>query len=584
MCIRMHSPYTWLLFLLWFFSDAEINIVAAKDSGAVPLLPRSVHAFMYLWYGEPKTDGGVYKHWNHEVLPHWEPRINEQYSEVGSRFTPPYDIHSPFYPLHGPYSSSDKQVLLRQFDELTSAGVEVAVVSWWGPKDKPHATDTQGVNTDLVLANLLREADAYNSVQAALHEAEGGIGQAKSIKISLHLEPYPTRSAASIRTDLDYIAKEYSHHSCLYKGTDGRRVYYVYDSYHIPSSQWSRLLDVEGDLSVRGTPSDGIMLGLWLHHHHGRDLREGKFDGFYTYFGTDGFSYGSTTVNWNHMCRFAAKANLLCCLSVGPGYNDTLIRPWNFLNTRDRNGGKYYESMWQQALKAKPATISVTSYNEWGEGTQIEPSKSFHLRNIKRERMTADDGKQRRTVGVSAEQLRNGVDIEDISKDLEELTSLEGVELYSTPFADVVIGNKAAGMRDDARSIEDMRSGTRSAFGGAGYYDEGDSNGDGIADSGGGLMDSFKDDRNQTEREKHREHVTTQMLQKLRLQKEALDAYEAVHQQGIDLQHVKEWTRLQRTYVDYGVEGPYFYLQKTKQLSDKFIGVASTREKSSGGS
>ena len=37
-----------------------------------------VHAFFYLWYGTPEVDGH-YMHWDHEVLPHWEERINERF-------------------------------------------------------------------------------------------------------------------------------------------------------------------------------------------------------------------------------------------------------------------------------------------------------------------------------------------------------------------------------------------------------------------------------------------------------------------------------------------------------------------------
>ena len=79
------------------------------------------------------------------------------------------------------------------------------------------------------------------------------------------------------------------------------------------------------------------------------------------------------------MCRFAIKNSLYCGLSVGPGYNDSLIRPWNDHNSRDRDDGNYYTHMWTKALHAQPHIISITSYNEWGEGTQIEPARSYYL-------------------------------------------------------------------------------------------------------------------------------------------------------------------------------------------------------------
>jgi hypothetical protein len=60
--------------------------------------------------------------------------------------------------------------------------------------------------------------------------------------------------------------------------------------------------------------------------------------------------------------------------SVGPGYNDTRIRPWNGGATGGREGGRLYERAWRHAIEADADIISITSYNEWGEGTQIEPA------------------------------------------------------------------------------------------------------------------------------------------------------------------------------------------------------------------
>ena len=60
--------------------------------------------------------------------------------------------------------------------------------------------------------------------------------------------------------------------------------------------------------------------------------------------------------------------------SVGPGYADTRIRPWNSKNTASRREGGYYEAGWRAAISANPRLVSITSFNEWGEGTQVEPA------------------------------------------------------------------------------------------------------------------------------------------------------------------------------------------------------------------
>ena len=195
-----------------------------------------------------------------------------------------------------------------------------------------------------------------------------------------HLEPYAGRTAATVREDLRYIKDTYGSSPAVFRvpATEGGKpLYYVYDSYHIPSRDWATVLTAGGASTVRGTDLDGIFIGLWLDRPHGSDLYEGGFDGFYTYFASTYFSYGSTPANWPYMAKFAADHNKLFVASVGPGYNDTGIRPWNAQNTKARNGGDYYRAMFTDAIDAKPDYISITSYNEWGEGTQVEPAVPY---------------------------------------------------------------------------------------------------------------------------------------------------------------------------------------------------------------
>jgi glycoprotein endo-alpha-1,2-mannosidase len=67
-------------------------------------------------------------------------------------------------------------------------------------------------------------------------------------------------------------------------------------------------------VTVRGTPLDGIFIGLWLEAGHGGDLRQGGFDGFYTYFASTGFSFGSTLSQWGRMVAFAKAEVRGTCL------------------------------------------------------------------------------------------------------------------------------------------------------------------------------------------------------------------------------------------------------------------------------
>ena len=93
-------------------------------------------------------------------------------------------------------------------------------------------------------------------------------------------------------------------------------------------------LNITGDLTVRGTDLDGIFLALLVEFKHRHDIKKAKFDGFYTYFASNGFTYGSSWKNWRSLASFAHQNSLMFVVSLGPGYLDTRVRPWNAKNRR----------------------------------------------------------------------------------------------------------------------------------------------------------------------------------------------------------------------------------------------------------
>ena len=327
-----------------------------------------VHAFYYMWYGEPGFDR-KYFHWNHHYLPHWEAKVTKRYPQ--GRHLPPEDIGASFYPELGCYSSRNPAVIEAHMYQLRKAGVGVVSVSWYPNLD----ADDEGFPPDPLLPLLLDIAQMY------------------SIKVTVHIEPYKGRSALSLRNDLRYIIEKYSSHPAFYKhhtnieGVDRKRwepLIYVYDSYITQPREWAMVLKVGGAHSIRGTELDCIVIGLLVERAHQQAIVDGGFDGFYTYFAANGFSYGSSTVNWRSLADFAKKKGLIFIPSFGPGYDDVRVRPWNQKTTKPRNNGQYYRDMFQAATRARVGAhtmgggekerglVSLTSFNEWHEGSQIE--------------------------------------------------------------------------------------------------------------------------------------------------------------------------------------------------------------------
>ena len=77
--------------------------------------------------------------------------------------------------------------------------------------------------------------------------------------------------------------------------------------------------------------------------------------------------------SFGRLCEEAHRAGLLCAPSVGPGYD--AARATGDLRVKPRRNGLTYDAMWISALRANPDLVTITSYNEWSEGTQIEPAK-----------------------------------------------------------------------------------------------------------------------------------------------------------------------------------------------------------------
>lgn len=106
-------------------SVAHERLVAgnANPAGSNPSLDRGVfydvHIFYYSWYGNPQTDER-YLHWDHILVPHWDPKIAASYPR--GRHVPPEDIGSSFYPELGPYSTRDPEVLESHMEQISSAG------------------------------------------------------------------------------------------------------------------------------------------------------------------------------------------------------------------------------------------------------------------------------------------------------------------------------------------------------------------------------------------------------------------------------------------------------------------------------
>jgi hypothetical protein len=135
----------------------------------------------------------------------------------------------------------------------------------------------------------------------------------------------------------------------------GIRDVYIYSSKDFPASDWTRVTQQPNGMR------------LFAQTNHVGFAARGGFAGFYTY---DILLYDGS--KFGRLCAQARAKGILCAPSVGPGYaawqatGDVRVKPRLF--------GATYDSMWRAATNAGADLVTITSYNEWGEGTQIEPA------------------------------------------------------------------------------------------------------------------------------------------------------------------------------------------------------------------
>jgi glycoprotein endo-alpha-1,2-mannosidase len=327
------APRAWARLLVLLF------VLLPTLAQAASLNYRAI-AFYYNWYGDVPHDGAPL-HWAHDVL-----RENDRDTTI-RRLPGGGDIAANFYPQLGEYSSADPAVVERHMAMIARARIGVIAVTWLGADDP-----------------------SFRSVDAILAAADR-----RGIKVCFQIEPKVRKTAHATADAIRELIGRYGSHPAFYRNPDnGRPLFFVYDSYVIPAQEWAQVLAAQGAHSIRGTPADADILGLWVGADEHAFFETSGFDGFYTYFASRGFTWGSTPEHWPELQRWAAERGKLFVPSVGPGYIDTRVRPWNARNTKDREAGRYYDGMFGAAIASGAPFIGITSFNEWHEGTQIEPA------------------------------------------------------------------------------------------------------------------------------------------------------------------------------------------------------------------
>ena len=316
--------------------------IACSTAGApAPRLrtTREVLAFYYGWYGTPKGSG-AWHHWHGPEARAAAPRVNT--------------------PELGLYDSHDPRVIARHAEWLQQAGCTGIVSSWWG----------QGSFEDRTLELLI----------APMH--------ARSLKVTAYVEMNQTGLAGAI-ADLAYLVRRYGDHPAWLR-VDGRPVLFVYWGAikALPAEEWKAAAEA---VAAMGLPKP-VLIGDINASDGFFFERAPAFEGLHTYVMAP-YIAGMTPKQIDayadeYYPRWKARVgDRIYCATVIPGFDDrqvpgrTLPRP-----TVARSGTGTFDALWRSAIKTQADWVMLTSFNEWHEASDIEPSKEYGDLFIRRNR------------------------------------------------------------------------------------------------------------------------------------------------------------------------------------------------------
>ncbi|MEM2216757.1 MAG: endo-1,3-alpha-glucanase family glycosylhydrolase, partial [Thermofilaceae archaeon] len=286
-------------------------------------VPRLVLAFYYPWYGTPQGASGRWFHWR-----------GISYTGIGS---------STDYPLLGPYDSWDPRVVRSHIKMAKAVGIDGFVISWWGIR----------TFEDEAFARML-------DVAAEEH-----------FNMTIYYESARELTAEQIIDELSYVLRKYAEHPVFLK-IEGRPVIFIYavEAYSRTPDFWNHILkSVEKATGIKAlyiadifditylTVFNGLHTynPIWIQDHISTYLKQSRLVKSYVDLGT------------------AESLRKLWIATVNPGYDDRKIRePGAYVS---REAGAYYRKTWEAALASEPDIIIICTWNEWHEGTEIEPSR-----------------------------------------------------------------------------------------------------------------------------------------------------------------------------------------------------------------
>lgn len=243
-----------------------------------------------------------------------------------------------------PYTSTDPAAIEQHVLWAKQSGIDGFVQSWYGPQVENNQTETN-------FATLLDIA-AQHGFAAAVH-----------FEVT---SPF-LHSEADVVAALQHLLTVHAQHPA-YLRVDGRPVVFFWRQGCYSVQSWQAIRDQVDPQYASAWIAEGVDLSYLE-----------AFDGNHLYSVAWDPEPEGTLLRWGERIRdWNAEhgAARYWVATVMPGYDDRVTGRSNAF-VRDRAGGAYYRRCWDGAIQSGADWAIITSFNEWLEGTQIEPSAGY---------------------------------------------------------------------------------------------------------------------------------------------------------------------------------------------------------------
>ncbi|MBS7613963.1 glycoside hydrolase family 99-like domain-containing protein [Candidatus Bathyarchaeota archaeon] len=287
-----------------------------------------VLAFYYPWYGMPEGPTGFWRHWD-------EGGHNPDMFVENKR-----DLGATDYPVNGPYDSKDERIIAWHFKLAEEAGIDGFIVSWWGFE----------TFEDEAFRLMLKVAEEVNT----------------SIKLTVYYEIVHDGRDEAVK-DIERILRDYGDREAFLK-VQGYPIVFIY------SRALHQLGYRDWDYVTRRIRYDGFKV-LLIADSFDEQAAE-IFDGVHTYNPVGILHEGGSLKDVYVNARIVAdKYGVIFSATTLPGYDDTRIRQPGL--AYPRRGGDTYRETWKAVYESNADWVLICSWNEWHEGSEIEPSLEY---------------------------------------------------------------------------------------------------------------------------------------------------------------------------------------------------------------